>query len=81
MAIEAGPAGNARSTVKVAVSAFTSCVTRAGCVWPPAVIDTSPKAISAACSVTSVVGFSTVTRIVSRPRNVALSRSGANHSV
>ena len=80
-AIDAAPAGNGRSTVRVTISFLASSVTRARCVWPPAVMVTSPKVISAACSVTAVVGLATCTRMVSRPRKVALARSGANHSV
>ena len=71
----------ARGTVKVAVSDFSSSVT--GAVWVPAAsfTVTSPNVISAACSVIVVAGAASVTSIVSRPRNVSFSRSGANHSV
>ena len=81
MRIVAGPAAIRCGTLSVAVSVFSSRRTVAGWVLPPASIATSPKAISAACSVTALAGASSRTRISARPRKVSRSRSGANHSV
>src|SRR5688572_30905392 len=52
---------------------FGSVVTFAVCVRPPDVIVTSPKVISAACSVMLVAGSVSVTRMDSRPRKVSRS--------
>ena len=80
MRMVAGPAAIRCGTVKVAVSVFSSRRTLAVWVVPPAAISTLPKAISAAWSVTALAGASSRTSMTARPRKVALSRSGANHS-
>ncbi len=81
MWIVAGPAARRAGTVKVAVSAAGLVVTVAGCVRPPASTVTSPNVISAAFRVMAAAGWSSRISMSARPRKVAASRSGANHSV
>jgi hypothetical protein len=67
--------------VKVAVSALALAVTCARWVRLPDVTVTDMNVISAALSVIVRDGAFICTAIVSRPRNVAVLRSGANQSV
>ena len=76
MVSSASPAGTGFGNEKVACSFAASSVTTARCCLPPALIDTSPKVISAALSTIVDVAAETRSLMVSRPLNFASARRG-----